>query len=76
VKLVVFGVAVLAAIFASSGVYTSDIFIDHFKHAVWAGAAFSAIGILAAVAVPRRTRVEAGVELPRHGTEVAAEPVA
>ena len=56
----VFGIAILAAIFANSGVYTSSaIFIDHFKHAVWVGAALSAIGIIAAVALPRRTQLEA-----------------
>ena len=58
-----FGIAILAAIFANSDVYTSSaIFIDHFKHAVLAGAAFSAIGIIAAVAVPRRPRAETMVE--------------
>jgi len=73
----VFGIAILAAIFANSGVYTSSaIFIDHFKHAVWAGAAFSAVGIIAAFALPRRTQVETAVELPTHGIEIAAEPVA
>ncbi len=72
-----FGIAILAAIFANSGVYASSaVFIDHFKHAVWAGAAFSAIGIIAAGALPRRTRVETAVELPIHGTEIAAESVA
>jgi EmrB/QacA subfamily drug resistance transporter len=73
----VFGIAILAAIFASSGVYrSSGIFIHHFKHAVWAGAAFSAIGIIAAVALPRRTPVENVVELPVHPAEIAAKPVA
>jgi EmrB/QacA subfamily drug resistance transporter len=73
----VFGIAILAAIFANSGVYASSaIFIDHFKHAVWVGAAFSAIGIVAAVALPRRTQLEAAVELPRREAEIAAEPVA
>ena len=73
----VFGIAILAAIFANSGVYTSSaIFIDHFKHAVWVGAAFSAIGIIAAIALPRRTQLEITVELPIHGAEIAAEPVA
>jgi hypothetical protein len=67
----------LAAIFANSGVYTSSaIFIDHFKHAVWVGAAFSAIGIIAAVALPRRAKLGTAVELPIHGAEIAAEPVA
>jgi MFS family permease len=51
----VFGIAILASVFAHSGVYGSPtIFIDHFKDAVWLGAAFSAVGILAAVALPPR----------------------
>lgn len=55
----VFGIAVLAGVFAHSGVYTSpSAFIDHFRSAVWLGAAFSAIGILAAAALPGRGNVE------------------
>jgi EmrB/QacA subfamily drug resistance transporter len=51
----VFGIAILASVFAHSGVYSSpSAFIDHFTHAVWLGAAFSAVGILAAAAVPSR----------------------
>jgi EmrB/QacA subfamily drug resistance transporter len=51
----VFGVAILATVFANSGDYTSvPVFIDHFKDAVWLGAGFSAIGIVAAVALPGR----------------------
>jgi hypothetical protein len=73
----VFGIAILAAIFANSGVYTSSaIFIDHFKHAVWVGAAFSAVGIIAALALPRRSPAEAGLELPALGVDIAAEAVA
>jgi hypothetical protein len=73
----VFGIAILAAIFANSGVYTSSaIFIDHFKHAVWVGAALSAVGIIAALALPRRAPVEAGIELPSLGVDIAAEAVA
>ncbi|MDT3439514.1 DHA2 family efflux MFS transporter permease subunit [Pseudofrankia sp. BMG5.37] len=51
----VFGIAILASVFAGSGVYTSTrTFVDHFTTAVWIGAAFSAVGILAAAAVPGR----------------------
>jgi EmrB/QacA subfamily drug resistance transporter len=68
----VFGIAILAAVFANPGVYTSaDTFIDHFKTAVWLGAAFSAIGIIAAVAQPRRIQVETVIEVPAQGAEVA-----
>jgi hypothetical protein len=53
----VFGIAILASVFAHAGVYTSSsIFIDHFKDAVWLGAAFSAVGIIAAAALPARGR--------------------
>lgn len=50
----VFGVAILASIFAHSGVYASPAaFVDHFTTAVWVGAAFSAAGIPAAAAMSR-----------------------
>ena len=46
----VFGVAVLASVFARPGVYTSPrVFVDGFKAALWVGAAFSAAGVLAAI---------------------------
>jgi EmrB/QacA subfamily drug resistance transporter len=49
----VFGIALLATVFAHPGDYTSpQIFIDHFRNAVWLGTAFSAIGIVAAAALP------------------------
>jgi EmrB/QacA subfamily drug resistance transporter len=51
----VFGIAVLASVFASAGVYTStQTFVDHFSTALWVGAALSAAGIFAAAAVPKR----------------------
>jgi EmrB/QacA subfamily drug resistance transporter len=57
----VFGIAILAGVFSHPGVYTSpDIFTDNFKHAVWLGAAFSAIGIVAAAALPGRRSPEPG----------------
>ena len=53
----VFGVAILASVFAHPDSYNSaQTFINHFKDAVWIGAAFSAIGILAAAALPGRRR--------------------
>lgn len=49
----VFGIAILASVFAHSGVYSSPSeFVDQFTHAVWLGAAFSAVGVFAAAAVP------------------------
>ena len=51
----VFGVAVLASVFARPGVYTAPaIFTDGLKAALWAGAAFSAAGVLIAVSVRQR----------------------
>jgi EmrB/QacA subfamily drug resistance transporter len=67
----VFGIAVLASVFAHPGDYTSvHTFIDHFKNAVWLGAAFSAIGILAAAALPRRPKAEPQLGEPAHDREV------
>ena len=53
----VFGVAVLASVFMRPGVYTSPaIFVDGFRAALWVAAVFSAVGVLAALAVTRRRR--------------------
>jgi EmrB/QacA subfamily drug resistance transporter len=61
----VFGIAILASVFAHSGVYASpSAFIDHFKNAVWLGAAFSAVGILAAAALPARGHGEPALPPP------------
>jgi EmrB/QacA subfamily drug resistance transporter len=60
----VFGVAVLASVFARSGVYTSPaIFVEGFKAALWVAAGFSAAGAVAAVlGAARRTTPVYGVE--------------
>jgi EmrB/QacA subfamily drug resistance transporter len=60
----VFGIAILSSVFAHAGVYTSThVFVDHFTDAVWLGAAFSAIGIIAAAALPgRRTPAQPAPE--------------
>jgi EmrB/QacA subfamily drug resistance transporter len=69
----VFGVAILATVFAHPGDYSSvQTFIDHFKNAVWFGAAFSAVGILAAAALPGRKNVDRALPLPAHDPEPAA----
>jgi len=53
----VFGVAVLATVFARPGVYTSPvIFTGGFKAALWVGASFSAAGALTAVSAGGRTK--------------------
>ena len=67
----VFGIAILATVFANPGVYTSaQTFVDHFKDAVWLGAAFSAVGILAAAALPGRASSGSGPAVSVHDTEV------
>jgi len=54
----VFGVAVLASIFASYGGYASgQAFVDGIRPALWVGAAVVGAGALAALAIPRRRRV-------------------
>jgi EmrB/QacA subfamily drug resistance transporter len=73
----VFGVAILAAVFVHPGVYTSpSTFIEHFKDAVWFGAAFSAAGIIAAALLPGRTHAEPGLALPVQSTELPVADVA
>jgi EmrB/QacA subfamily drug resistance transporter len=55
----VFGIAILAAIFTHQGGYESPrVFIDGFAMALWVGAGFSAIGIVAALLAPGRSRPE------------------
>ncbi len=51
----VFGVAVLASVFARPGIYTNPgTFVDGFKAALWVGAAFSLAGVAAAATRGRR----------------------
>jgi EmrB/QacA subfamily drug resistance transporter len=53
----VFGVAVLAAVFARRGVYGSpQVFVDGFRPALLVGAAVTALGIGAALLAPGRVR--------------------
>ena len=70
----VFGVAVLASIFASYGGYASgQAFVDGITPALWVGAAVVGAGALAALAIPGRGRVEQPVEVEVE-VEVEAEP--
>ena len=56
----VFGVAVLASIFAHYGSYGSpQDFVDGLRPAVWVGAAIVGVGALAALAIPSRRRESA-----------------
>ena len=60
----VFGVAVLASVFAANGSYVSpQAFVDGMVPAVWVGAAAVALASVVALAVPGR-RLLAGVHLP------------
>jgi EmrB/QacA subfamily drug resistance transporter len=53
----VFGVAVLAALFANrGGYYPPQHFVDGLKPAVWTGAAIVAIGAVAAAMIPSKSR--------------------
>jgi hypothetical protein len=63
----VFGVAVLASIFASYGGYESaTAYVDGLTPAIWVGAALVGVGALAALAIPplRKRRAGAGVAKP------------
>jgi MFS family permease len=52
----VLGVAVLAAVFARRGIYSSPrLFIDGFSSALWVGVGLSVLGMLAAVLSPGRS---------------------
>jgi hypothetical protein len=73
-----FGVAVLAAVFASYGGYeTPQSYVDGLVPAVWVGAVVVGIGALAALIIPRRRR-PAEVAVPRsvEVTDVELEPAA
>lgn len=71
----VFGVAVLAAVFTHQGVYSSaPAFIDRFQLALWVAVSFSAIGIVAALLAPGRTRHPKAVTAkPQPALVLAAE---
>jgi EmrB/QacA subfamily drug resistance transporter len=60
----VFGVAVLASIFASYGGYrTPETFSNGLNAAVYVGAAIVAVGALAAFLIPRRRKAKVGAEV-------------
>src|SRR3954471_10384223 len=69
----VFGVAVLASIFARHGGYrTSETFVNGLSPALYVGAAFVAVGAIAAFLIPRAVKRPALVEVEAP----AAEPLA
>ena len=68
----VFGVAVLASIFAHYGGYGSGQgFVDGLRPAVWVGAGIVGLGALAAFAIPRKPRARED-EVPERAFEMAA----
>jgi EmrB/QacA subfamily drug resistance transporter len=59
----VFGVALLATVFARPGVYTSHaVFVSGFTHALWVAVGFSAFGVVAALLTAPRRRPQAQPE--------------
>jgi MFS family permease len=69
----VFGVAVLASIFASYGGYRTPItFSNGLNAAVWVGAGLVALGAITAWFIPKRVKQDAGVEVLTPEYEVAA----
>jgi EmrB/QacA subfamily drug resistance transporter len=71
----VFGVAVLAAVFIHEGDYASaQSFTDGFVPALWVGAGFSALGMIAALLAPGRSRAAQPEAAAVEPAAVAVEP--
>jgi EmrB/QacA subfamily drug resistance transporter len=71
----VFGVAVLASIFARQGVYHSPrVFIDGFTQALWVGAGFSALGAVAALLMPGHKRPDETPATTQPALALSGEP--
>jgi EmrB/QacA subfamily drug resistance transporter len=71
----VFGVAVLAAVFTHQGVYASpQAFVDRFQPALLTGALLTALGIVAALLAPARTRPGEAPVGAQHALAFATEP--
>jgi MFS family permease len=70
----VFGVAVLVAVFARRGIYTSPrVFIDGFTAALWVGVGLSALGMLAAALSPGRSSPTGAPTVPEPALAFAGE---
>ncbi|NUP40879.1 MAG: MFS transporter [Streptomyces sp.] len=66
----VLGVAVLTSIFTSNGGYTTpQRFVDGLVPAAWVGSAFAALGVLAMLCAPRRSRQKQAAEAARAHVE-------
>jgi EmrB/QacA subfamily drug resistance transporter len=71
----VFGVAVLASVFARQGIYHSPrVFIDGFSQALWVGVGFSVFGVIAALLVPGRERAHDAPGAAQRGLAFSGEP--
>jgi EmrB/QacA subfamily drug resistance transporter len=71
----VFGIAVLASVFARQGVYHSPrVFIDGFTQALWVGVGFSALGVPAALLTPAHGRTEEAPAVAQPPLELSGEP--
>jgi hypothetical protein len=70
----VLGIAVLASVFARQGVYHSPrVFIGAFTNALWVGVGFSALGLVAALLAPARTRTNEAPAITQHGLALSEE---
>jgi EmrB/QacA subfamily drug resistance transporter len=70
----VLGVAVLAAVFARRGIYSSPrVFIDGFTAALWVGVGLSALGTLAAALSPGRSSPTAAPAIREPALALAGE---
>jgi hypothetical protein len=76
----VFGVAVLASVFAANGGYASpQAFVDGLVPAIWVGVVAVALGALVAVAIPATRRIAGRIDVGRlpdlDGGALVTEPV-
>jgi EmrB/QacA subfamily drug resistance transporter len=72
----VLGVAVLTSIFTSYGGYgTPQQFVDGLVPAAWAGSGFAALGVLAMLTAPRRSKEQRSTETARGRAEQEQEYV-
>jgi EmrB/QacA subfamily drug resistance transporter len=76
----VFGVAVLASVFAANGGYASpQTFVDGLVPAIWVGVVAVALGALVAVAIPATRRIAGRIDVGRlpdlDGGALVTEPV-
>jgi MFS family permease len=71
----VFGVAVLASVFARQGIYHSPrVFTDGFTGALWVAVGFSALGTLAALFMPAHKRAEQAPVVAQPALALSGEP--